>query len=153
MNKEIITVTVLVENTVSQQDLKAEHGLSFWIETADGNILWDTGQSGLFVSNAQKLGIPLQSTTHIVISHGHYDHTGGLLEVLKQAPHAHVFGHPDMFIQRFSLHSKKPNSITPIGMPFLQHIVEQRCKSLNLNSESVEILPGISTTGEIPRKT
>ena len=153
MIDKTISITVLVENTVSRQNLKAEHGLSFWIETEDGNILWDTGQSVLLVNNAQKLGIPLHSTSHIVLSHGHYDHTGGLLEVLKMAPHARVYGHPDMFIERFSRYEKAPNSIKTISMPFVKHIIEKRCDSLVLSADPVEILPGIFTTGEIPRKT
>jgi 7,8-dihydropterin-6-yl-methyl-4-(beta-D-ribofuranosyl)aminobenzene 5'-phosphate synthase len=153
MIDKTISITVLVENTVSRQNLKAEHGLSFWIETEDGNILWDTGQSALLVNNAQKLGIPLHSTNHIVLSHGHYDHTGGLLEVLKMAPHARVYGHPDMFIERFSRYEKAPNSIKTISMPFVKHIIEKRCDSLVLSADPVEILPGIFTTGEIPRKT
>ena len=153
MIDKTISITVLVENTVSRQNLKAEHGLSFWIETKDGNILWDTGQSVLLVNNAQKLGIPLHSTSHIVLSHGHYDHTGGLLEVLKMAPHARVYGHPDMFIERFSRYEKAPNSIKTISMPFVKHIIEKRCDSLVLSADPVEILPGIFTTGEIPRKT
>jgi len=153
MIDKIINITVLVENTVNLEDLKSEHGLSFWIETEDGNILWDTGQTVLLINNAQKLGIPLQSTTHIALSHGHYDHTGGLLEVLKLAPHARVFGHPVMFIERFSRHEKVPNSIKTVSIPFVKHIVEKRCNSLSLNADPVEIHSGIFITGEIPRET
>ena len=153
MIDKTISITVLVENTVSRQSLKAEHGLSFWIETEEGNLLWDTGQTVLLVNNAQKLGISLNSTNHIALSHGHYDHTGGLLEVLKMAPHARVYGHPDMFIERFSRHEKASNSIKTIGSPFVKHIIEKRCDSLALSAEPVEILPGIFTTGEIPRET
>ncbi len=153
MIDKTISITVLVENTVSRQGLKAEHGLSFWIETEDGKVLWDTGQTVLLVNNAQKLGIPLHSTNHIVLSHGHYDHTGGLLEVLKLAPHARVYGHPEIFIERFSRHEKVPISIETISIPFVKHIIEKRCDSLVLRADPVEILPGISTTGEIPRKT
>jgi len=153
MIDKTISITVLVENTVSRQNLKAEHGLSFWIETEDGNILWDTGQTVLLVNNAQKLGVPLHSTNHIVLSHGHYDHTGGLLEVLKMAPHAHVYGHPDLFVQRFIKNRNAVYSVEPVSSPMEKDIVKKRCESLILSPDPVKILPGISTTGEIPRET
>ncbi|GAI24289.1 unnamed protein product, partial [marine sediment metagenome] len=153
MVDKTISITVLVENTVNFQDLKAEHGLSFWIETEDGNILWDTGQTVLLVNNAQKLGIPLHSTNHIVLSHGHYDHTGGLLEVLKMAPHARVYGHPDLFVQRFVKKRNAVYSVEPVSSPMVKDIVKERCESLILSPDPVEILPGIFSTGEIPRKT
>ena len=148
-----IDITVLIENTVSHKDLKSEHGLSFWIETDYGNLLWDTGQTALLLYNAQKLGLSLRATTHIGLSHGHYDHTGGLLEVLKLAPHAHVYGHPDLFVKKYIKYENAEYSVKPVGSPVEKDIVEKRCKSLILSLEPVEILPGIFTTGEIPRKT
>ncbi|MBN1293463.1 MAG: MBL fold metallo-hydrolase [Candidatus Latescibacteria bacterium] len=153
MSENTITITVLVENTVSREELKAEHGLSVWIETRDGNILWDTGQTTLLIDNAQKLGIPLDTTDFIVLSHGHYDHTGGLLQVLLMAPQAQVYGHPGLFVQRYSQNKKSAYTVNPIGSPVQKELIESRCGSLNLCSGPVEILPGIFTTGEIPRET
>ena len=153
MIDKTISITVLVENTVGRQDLKAEHGLSFWIETEDGKLLWDTGQSGLLINNAQKLGITLNLLKHIALSHGHYDHTGGLLEILKMAPHAHVYGHPDLFVQRFIKNRTAVYSVEPVSSPMEKDIVKERCESLVLSLDPVEILPGIFTTGEIPRET
>lgn len=70
---------ILVENTVFQPEVKAELGFSLYIETADNRrILFDTGQSGLFASNAEFFGIDTASIDTLVLSHGHYDHTGGL---------------------------------------------------------------------------
>ena len=153
MIDKTISITVLVENTVGRQDLKAEHGLSFWIETEDGKLLWDTGQGGLLINNAQKLGITLNLLKHIALSHGHYDHAGGLLEILKMAPHAHVYGHPDLFVQRFIKNRNAVYSVEPVSSPMEKDIVKERCESLVLSLDPVEILPGIFTTGEIPRET
>ncbi len=82
-------ITVLAENTCSSADFGCEHGLSLFIETGNYKILFDTGQTFLFCENAEKLGIDLSRVDFAVLSHGHYDHGGGLktfFEVNKKAP-------------------------------------------------------------------
>ena len=71
-------VTVLSENSSSQKRLKSEHGLSFYIETETNKYLFDTGASDIFKRNAEILKINLEDTDAVVVSHNHYDHTGGL---------------------------------------------------------------------------
>ena len=81
-------ITALTENT-SRKGLPYEHGLSLYIETEKHNILFDTGQTELFAKNAEMLGIDLGKVDIAVLSHGHYDHGGGLkrfLELNKTAP-------------------------------------------------------------------
>lgn len=101
-------VTVLVENTSLNEELRAEHGLSLYIETNRGKLLFDMGQTSLFADNAEKLGIHLADVDIAVLSHGHYDHGGGLgrfLEINQKAPvylscyafEAHFHG-PDKYI-------------------------------------------------------
>ena len=79
-NSKTMKITTLIENDVSagQQNLKAEAGLSLLVETAGLKILFDTGSSGAFADNAEKLGVDLSLVDMVVISHAHYDHTGGL---------------------------------------------------------------------------
>ena len=84
-------VTVLAENTSASPHLPAEHGLSLWLETADLRILFDMGQSDLFAQNAERLGIDLASADLAVLSHGHYDHAGGLRRFLALNDHAPVY--------------------------------------------------------------
>ena len=82
-------ITVLVENTSNDPHFGAEHGLSLYIQTETHTILFDMGQSDLFAANAEMLGIDLADVDLAVLSHGHYDHGGGLshfLEVNKKAP-------------------------------------------------------------------
>ena len=91
-------VTVLVENTTCRQDVIAQHGLSLFIETKHQKILFDMGQDDTFLQNAESLGIDLSKVDIAILSHGHYDHGGGLETFLrintaaKVYCHAHAFG-------------------------------------------------------------
>ena len=79
-----LSLTVLVDNTaVMDLDLCGEAGLSFLLETGGKKILFDTGLSGLFLANAEKMGIPLRDLDFLVLSHGHLDHTGGLATLAR----------------------------------------------------------------------
>ena len=153
MTKDTMSLTVLVENTVSREELRAEHGLSVWIETSHGRILWDTGQSPLFIENARKMGIPIENVSCIALSHGHYDHTGGLPSILALNSRVRVCGHPDLFIQRFVRTRDRVFSERSIGSPIVKEIVQAKCQSLELNRQPFEIIPGVFLTGEIPRTT
>lgn len=84
-------IVTLIENTEGPTACAAEHGLSFYVETQEHRILVDTGASAEFLRNASILGVDLQSVDTVVISHGHYDHTGGLLEFAKQNPRAAIY--------------------------------------------------------------
>lgn len=82
-------IITLMENTACREDLCFEHGLSLYIETETHKILFDAGQSAAFADNAQMLGVDLQEVDFAVLSHGHYDHSGGLrkfLELNQKAP-------------------------------------------------------------------
>ena len=87
---EYVCITTLVEDTTSGTGLSSEHGLSFWIEYGDKRVLFDTGQTGLLVENAGILGADVAKADAVVLSHGHYDHTGGLAAVLDVAPRVMV---------------------------------------------------------------
>lgn len=82
-------ITALLENTTTRDDMETEHGLSLYIETKNHNILFDMGQTELFSQNAETLGIDLTDVDIAIVSHGHYDHGGGLkrfLEINEKAP-------------------------------------------------------------------
>ena len=90
-------IVTLIENTSVSEEITAEHGLSLYIETENTRILFDMGQSDAFVRNAQKLGIDISKVDFAVLSHGHYDHGGGLCAFLQVNQTAPVYIHKTAF--------------------------------------------------------
>ena len=90
-------VAVLAENTASSEHVVPQHGLSLYLETQNQKILFDMGQDDTFARNAQTLGIDLSQVDFAVVSHGHYDHGGGLETFLRINHTAPVFIHPAAF--------------------------------------------------------
>lgn len=147
---ETISITVLVENSVHRQGLVAEHGLSFHIQSGGHSLLFDTGQTDLAVINAETLRLPLDRVEAIVLSHGHYDHTGGMPAMLEVVPQARVYLHPAAFGKKFS---QSPNGqLRPIGMSdCVAQTIRQRAGGFIDTTTRTEILQGVFATGEIPR--
>ena len=150
INSMNIKITTLVENTVGiggSRELIGEHGLAFLIETGAQRILFDTGQYLALENNARILGIDLATIDTVVLSHGHYDHTGGLRHLLKRNTHFSLYAHPDVFARKLIQRNKQYRKV---GMPVAKKALVQSGIKLYLDSESVEIAPHIRTTGEIP---
>jgi len=108
-----MTITSLVENT-SVGGLPVEHGLSLYVRLDDGrNVLFDMGQGSLFAENAHRLGLRIADVDVAVISHGHYDHGGGLRTFLQLNDKALVLVHREAFAPHYSLHD---NGLRYIGL-------------------------------------
>ena len=90
-------ITTLIENTAISPNLTAEHGLSLFVETEDVRFLFDAGQSGAFADNARKLGVDLKTADFAVLSHGHYDHGGGMARFLELNRRAKVYANENAF--------------------------------------------------------
>lgn len=84
-------ITVLMEDLPGREGLVNEHGLSFYVETAHHRLLADTGQSGKTWENAEALGIDLTAVDTVILSHGHYDHTGGVMALAERNSKAAIF--------------------------------------------------------------
>ena len=84
-------ITVLSENTSTREGCEAEHGLSLYIKTEKHTILFDMGQTDLFAQNAEKLGCDLSAVDIAILSHGHYDHGGGISAFLSLNDRACVY--------------------------------------------------------------
>ena len=92
----------LIENTTELDFMKVEHGLSLYIETEKCKILFDMGQTDLFYENAKALGVELCDVDIAVLSHGHYDHGGGLRKFLEINDRAPVYIHKDAFLPHYN---------------------------------------------------
>jgi len=141
-------ITALVEERARVAGLATEHGLSLILEKDGESWLFDTGQSGIAAENAARLGIDLGGIRGVVLSHGHYDHTGGLDAVLEAAGPKRVFGHPGIFRPRYSL--KKKGKSRRIGLPESRAALEGKGAEFSLSREWREIADGIYLSGEIP---
>lgn len=84
-------IITLVENTDGDSRCGAEHGLCLYVQTEQHTLLMDTGQTDLLLRNAAALNIDLSRVDTVILSHGHYDHTGGVLPLVSVCPHAEVF--------------------------------------------------------------
>jgi len=95
-------ITVLAENTSVSPDYRFEHGLSLYIETSEKKILFDMGQTDLFAENATKLGVDLAEVDIAVVSHGHYDHGGGLETFLQLNTKAPIYINKNAFMEFYN---------------------------------------------------
>lgn len=147
-----VQVTTLSENTAGRLNVLAEWGLSILVEADGHKILLDTGLGLSAAYNAIALGIDLSGIDKIVFSHGHPDHTGGLLYIMKTIRHqVEVIAHPDMWALKYA---KRPDGAAEyIGVPFLREAAERLGASFKLSREPVWISGNIVTSGEIPMVT
>lgn len=143
------TITCLCDNNVKlSTKYWGEHGISFYIETPRCNILFDTGQTYDVIShNAKALGKSLDKIDKIVLSHGHYDHTGGLEGILGICSPT-VYAHPAVFEKKFK--KGQGSELEYIGMPKIKDAIISKA-DVKLTSRSIELTKSLYTTGEIPR--
>jgi len=145
-----IRITTLSENTANYGFL-GEWGLSILVEADGQKILMDTGMGLSTVHNADRMGIDLTGISTIVLSHGHTDHTGGLLEVLKKSNGAAVVAHPDIWTSKYARRSQ--DDFQYIGMPFPSKELENCGARFIFCDKPVSIAEHITTTGEIEMLT
>jgi 7,8-dihydropterin-6-yl-methyl-4-(beta-D-ribofuranosyl)aminobenzene 5'-phosphate synthase len=150
-----LSLTVLVDNTTfMDRDYCGEAGLSFLLETAKKKILFDTGLSRLFLANAKKMGIDLFDLDAIVLSHGHIDHTGGLLALVRHLTRAIPEGKkprvPELFAHSRCFWPKEKD-----GRKNGSAVSEEDARrqfALTLSDKPVWITGDLIFLGEIPRK-
>ena len=102
-NSDRIKISFLVENKTDNPGIIAEHGLSIYIETSGLRILFDAGATNILIQNAEKMGINLADVDLAVVSHGHYDHTGGFPAFCRINDRTPIYIHRDAFRESYSL--------------------------------------------------
>ena len=138
-----IKITILNDNR-PRTPYASEHGLSWLVEADDQKILFDTGPSDIFLRNARKMNLSLDDVDTVVLSHGHYDHGGGL-PWLKRDPKRKLICHPEVFAGKF----RKGDHLY-IGLPVTR---EEALKNFELieSKEPYHVTENILFLGEIPR--
>lgn len=149
-----LTVTTLVENSLGENtELNTEHGLSFYIVTDTMRCLFDTGATGLFLKNAHTLGVPTDQVTHLFMSHGHYDHSGGYLPWLSQRGDTptELFVKPGFFHKKYSKNFL--GGLRYNGNAFTRADILNRGVTIHEIEETVsEVFPGIYSVSGFSRE-
>ncbi len=147
-----VEIAVLADNRSKNGRFKSEHGLSFWVRAGSFCFLFDTGKGEVLPVNSKRMKIPLRACRAVVLSHGHYDHTGGLDFVLDASPRARIYFHPGAVKERYGVKA----GFLPkfIGMPPLTaRRLKKLKKRIQWVRQPVKLTKGIWMTGPIPRET
>ncbi|MCK5914194.1 MAG: MBL fold metallo-hydrolase [Desulfuromusa sp.] len=146
-----IRLTILCENSVdrvSPYGLLGEHGFSCHLQTPVGDFLFDTGGGMTIMNNAKLMGIDFTKLQGIMFSHGHFDHTGGLKQVLEKTGKIPIYAHPDLFSEHSSRNSGKMHNI---GVPWPRTELEKLGADFIFSADPYEVTPELLLSGEVPR--
>ncbi len=143
----MVKITTLMDNSVGSAGTTAEHGLSFFIEKDGQSILFDTGNSGAFLKNARLLGTDITDVKNLVVSHGHWDHAGGVNSLIKIGGFTGIlWTGPGFFNKKWNIEKEKPRYL---GVNFSEEELSQAAITHSMVSgtenktEIQEILPGL----------
>lgn len=144
-----VKATILCDNLAGPLS-RAEHGISVLVDVEGKIFLWDCGQSDIAVGNALVMGLDLRKLEGIGISHGHFDHAGGLMTVLSASGPKKLYMHPKALDLEYLVAGTFKRFI---GIPFRREAMESASAGLALSEGLVEVMPGVRMTGEVPRVT
>lgn len=146
-------ISLLTDDRAGRRGLLAEHGLSLWVEDGEDRVLFDTGQSSVYLHNAGLLEIDVAQAKAIVISHGHYDHGGGLAFFPEKARWPRVLIHPDAFLPRFSQGTRPDDQPRSIGLPWKMQELGLLDHRLVTNDSIIQLGENLFCCTGIPRIT
>lgn len=142
-------ISILTDNRTKKRDFLAEHGLSIYIEHKKVNILFDTGQSDVYRHNAARMDVDFNKIDYIILSHGHYDHCGGLVYFPKVEDYPKIYVHEDAFTKKYGLNSDG-KTFRENGIPWSPDDSDFIKKNLVFTKKKTIIAPNIALCGEIP---
>jgi 7,8-dihydropterin-6-yl-methyl-4-(beta-D-ribofuranosyl)aminobenzene 5'-phosphate synthase len=144
-------IRIICDNTAGAlSGTLGEHGFAALVERDGESLLFDTGGGHTLLHNAQRMNLDLKSVPQVVLSHGHYDHAGGLWPLLQACGPKRVLAHPDVFARRYAM---REESYKAIGMPYAQEFLEGAGANFSFGDTFRELAPGFFLTGEVPRVT
>lgn len=148
---EFTRLTILCDNcTHKPGPILGEHGFACLIETEQGAFLFDAGQGLSILNNACCLGKDLSNLKCMILSHGHYDHGGGLEQVLRATGPIDIFAHPDIFQERYALDKTGHRFV---GLPYKKQWIESFGARFQFHREPVQVAPRLMLSGYISRAT
>ncbi|NMB12603.1 MAG: MBL fold metallo-hydrolase [Firmicutes bacterium] len=143
---------ILTDNRAAAPGIVGEHGLSVFIEHKKMNILFDTGQSGIYCINAGHMGVELDRVDCVVLSHGHYDHCGGLTHFPTRDESPKVYVHKDAFRKKYALNSDG-ETYREIGIPWVLDDLGGIEDDVVFTGGHTSLAPGIDLIAEVPYVT
>jgi len=145
-----LTLTVMVDDAAGPGPARAEHGLAILLEADRFRVLFDAGPGRLLEDNARQMGINLAEVDAVVLSHGHDDHTGGLLRVLSDCQKADLFFHPAALRERYIRSTDGKVRVCRFSL-LAGDLLASRKDSIRWTATVTHLNPAVFVTGEIPR--
>lgn len=144
-------IRILCDNTAGPlSGTLGEHGFSALVERDGESLLFDTGAGQTLLHNAQRMNLDLRQVGQVVLSHGHYDHAGGLWPLLQACGPKQVLAHPGLFARRYAIREGSGRSV---GIPYSEEFLAGLGATFNYSDSFRPVAPGIYLTGEVPRVT
>lgn len=147
--KMTLQLDIVCENTVGRPIAACgEHGFACLLQTPAGRWLFDTGSGQTLLANLAALDLDVRKLDGIILSHGHYDHCGGLLPLLRMTGPRRVYAHPGIFGERFWQGQHEQRNIS---LPFSRDDLEAAGAEFVFMTDFAELAPGVHYSGEIAR--
>ncbi len=143
-----VSITILVENTTPAPAFRGEYGFAALVAVNEKKFLFDTGSEDAVLKNAVLAGIDLNQITDLIISHGHFDHTGAVIPFLQSGNNKRIYSHSNIFVPRYVILGEFKKYI---GVSFKPQEIKSNGAEHIFTDEFTEIYPRVFLTGEVPR--
>lgn len=145
-----VAISILVENSTPLPDFQGEYGFAALVKVDKKSFLFDTGSKDALLKNALLAGVDLDQINDLVISHGHFDHTGAVMPFLQTGRNKRIYAHSNIFVPRYAVAGEIKREI---GVKFNQLELMANGAEFIATDEFTEIHPAVYVTGKIPRNT